>query len=609
MTSIKQRLKRQAANVPDKPGVYIFKDAQGDILYVGKGKSLRKRMSSYFRNNHRGMPRTAIMVKKIASFDIFVTANEVEALILESNLIKQHRPQYNVLLRDDKSYPWIAITLNDKFPRLLLTREQHIKGNRYFGPYTDVATARENLDTLRKIFPLRACRGSEPGKITGSPCLNFHIKRCLGPCTGIVNVDEYREMIKQVIAFLEGRTQQVVEQLNAQMLEASQELEFEKAARIRNSLTAATKITQRQSAIMEDALDLDVIGEADGEEIGCLQLFQIRRGRMVNTQTFVIKTGDDDQITAFIKQFYLQATLLPREIILPRAIDDQDLLKRWLKNEKGHGIKISVPQKGKKYRLVAMANDNARYSLDLEIKKQMDDEERINQALRELTDLLELKAVPARIECFDVSNISGTSAVSAMSVLESGRMRPSQYRKFRIRFAQGPNDFEMIRETIARRMMRLDDKKFGSRPDLVLVDGGKPQLTAALKAVTDAQVSDIEVAAIAKKEEEIFRPSKAASIRISRSSPALYMIQRLRNEAHRFAISYHRGLRGKHMLESELDGIPGIGPARRAKLIKHFGSLSDIEKAKLEELEEVLPKKASIALYDRLHRGRNGANI
>lgn len=596
--SAKLDLKKQVASVPDKPGVYIFRDEQGEILYIGKGKTLRRRMASYFRGYAKFQPRTALMVRKIAAFDFQVTANEVEALILEANLIKEHRPQYNVFLRDDKSYPWITLTLKDRFARLTITRDKHIKGNVYFGPYTNVTMIRETLDTLRKIFPLRTCRGSEPGRRNGAPCLNYHIKKCLGPCIGAVNEEEYRRMIRQITDFLEGRPKHVLRRLESEMKTAAERLEFENAARIRNQIAAAQKMAERQVAIIGRDIDLDVIGQAQSEMISSIQLLQIRSGRMVGTQSFILLNSEDDVISAFIKQYYLDATLLPHEVLLPRAIDDQELIAEWLKTGKSRTIKLRIPSRGKNKRLLALAADNAAYALELAVRKQLEDEGEVNKALVQLRDSLGLKQMPERIECFDVSNISGAAAVSSMAVFEGGRLMPSAYRKFKIRLTQTPNDFEMMRETIKRRLLKLDDPRFGAKPDLILVDGGKPQLSAALSAGIETGFTDIEFASLAKREEEVFIPNRSVPVRLERRSPGLNLIIRLRDEAHRFAIQYHRRLRSKSMTGSELDLISGIGPKRRGLLIKKFGSLEGIINASIEELELVLPKKTARIVYE-----------
>ncbi|MDI6690128.1 MAG: excinuclease ABC subunit UvrC [Actinomycetota bacterium] len=609
MTSQKALLE-QLKMVPDKSGVYVFKDAQGKVLYIGKGRSLRKRMRSYFQKIHTYSPKIQAMVDRIADFDIYVTDSEVEALILECNLIKRYRPSFNINLRDDKSYPCLAITLNDAFPRVMVTRKLGIEGAKYFGPYTKAHAIRDTLDTLRRIFPVRACKGKEPGKSSGSPCLNFHIKRCLGPCTGKVSREEYRKMIDQICLFLEGKQEQVIEQLQREMKEAAEKLEFEKAARLRNRIRAAQHVLERQRIISSTKEDKDVIALFAREDAACVEVFFIRGGKLIGSESFILDkdehVSEKELLTSFVKQFYLTTTFVPRYILLQDEIEDAELIEEWLTKKRGKKVEIKVPKRGEKRSLVALAIDNARHAFELlKIKRRLE-KERALKALAELKEQLDLSEFPYRIECFDISTIRGRQSVGSMVVFENGRPKNKDYRKFKIKWVTGQDDFAMMAEVIKRRFARyLEGKegRFGIKPDLVIVDGGKPQLSAALKSLTELGIEDIPVIALAKREEEIYLPNRPEPISLLAFSLSLRLIQRIRDEAHRFALSYHRSLREKAMVKSIFDRIPGIGEKRKKFLLEHFGSPEAIYKASLEELKTVpkLPSKVAHVVYRFLH--------
>ncbi len=614
MVGTKNELLKQLKTVPDKPGVYVFKDSEGKIIYVGKGRSLRKRVYSYFQKTHLYSPKTKVMVEKISDFDFYVTHSEVEALILECNLIKKHRPNFNINLRDDKSYPSLAITLADEFPRVMVTRKLGIEGARYFGPYTKAHAIRETLDTLRRIFPVRVCRGKLPGKQTGSPCLNYHIERCLGPCTGEVNKDEYRKMISQICLFLEGKQEKVISQLEKEMKEAAKKLEFEKAARLRNRIQAAKHVLERQKIISKTKEDRDVIGFFSDDEFACFEVFFIRGGKLMGSESFILdkneQISDSELLSSFVKQFYLRATFVPKVIILQSKIEDQDLVERWLTEREGKKVIFFVPERGEKRRLVALAKENAQASLGLLKLKKEFQRERALKGLAQLKEELYLPSVPYRIECFDISTIRGKESVGSMVVFENGKSKNKDYRRFKIKLVSGQDDFAMMAEVIKRRFVKYREEKdiakskFGSKPDLVVVDGGKPQLSAALKSLQELDIEDIPVIALAKREEEIYLPHRFKPISLLPSSYGLKLIRAIRDEAHRFAISYHRGLREKRVTESILDEIPGIGEKRKQILIKHFGTPKAISEASLQELKEVLNLSPKVA--NEIHKYLHG---
>jgi excinuclease ABC subunit C len=612
VTDTRDRLLQQLQTVPEKPGVYIFKDSQGNILYVGKGRSLKKRMRSYFRSNSFSS-KTALLAAKIADFDFFITNDEVEALILESNLIKNHKPPFNISLRDDKSFPSLAVTVSDEFPRVMVTRKLGIKGARYFGPYTNPAAVRETLDTLRQIFPVRFCRGKVPGKQGKGPCLNYHIEKCLGPCTGGVEREEYAQMIAQICLFLEGKHEKVIKQLETKMKEAASKLEYEKAARLRNRIQAARHVTKNQQVVSQNREDRDVVGQyADGEFV-CIAVFFIRGGRLLGSENFIFDKDDYNEqtevLSSFVKQFYLRATYIPGMILLPAGIEDQEVVANWLTGRVGKKVAVAVPKRGEKKKLVELANENARAGIEfLKLRKEFQ-RERAIKGLTELEQRLHLPGMPYRIEAFDISTLQGAASVGSMVVFENGKPRRQDYRRFKIRSVPGQDDFAMMIEVVGRRFANLkkeqgiDEGKFGIKPELVIIDGGKPQLSAALHALQKLEIDDVPVVALAKREEEVYLPHQSSPIKMPSSSPGLKLIQAIRDEAHRFAVRYHRNLRDKISIASVLDEIPGVGKKRKKILIEHFGSAQAIFEASVQELLEVphLPSNVADGLYMYLH--------
>jgi excinuclease ABC subunit C len=618
--------KEKVLSLPDGPGVYLMKDASEKIIYVGKAASLRKRVTSYFQGREAENPRLARLRERIADIDFIVTSNEVEALILEANLIKRHHPDYNIEFRDDKSYPYMVICVEDKYPRVMFARGKRRKGVLYYGPFAHAGAVRETIETLRKVFPFRACRGREPGKSTGSPCLDYHINICSGPCIGGVSQEEYSLIIAGVREFMEGRHEAIITELEKRMREESQRQEYEQAARTRDRLTALNRILERQLAYSLEEGDRDVFGAYTGELDACISVLFIRGGKILGKQDSftALPTGQDEGevLSALLPQYYGQATYIPREVVLSHAIEDADreLLEGWLTGRLGRKVRVTVPVRGKKRQLVEGAVENARLSLEVHLAKQASDLGWISRAVNGVHEGLGLQRLPYRIECYDISNLGKEDAVGSMVVYEAGIPSRKDYRRFRIRGVQGQNDVAMIEEVLARRLAKLSagdsagsskqEKEAGPRldsfhqkPDLILIDGGEAQLTAALKALQQNGFWDIEVAALAKRMEEIFIPGEKIPVVLPRDSEALHLLQRIRDEAHRYALDYHRQQRGKRTRLSALDDIPGIGPKRKRSLIRHYGSLGRITDASLEELQGLsfLDRRTAENVYRRFH--------
>ncbi len=605
----RSRLVEQLKSVPADPGVYIYHDSDGRVIYVGKAKSLRTRMRSYFNSGDHS-PKTRALIERIADFEFYVTGSEIEALVLEANLIKKYRPAFNVSYRDDKSYPYIAITWQDDYPRVMITREHHRRGMKYYGPYTSVQAVRETFDTLRRIFSFRTCKRGKPGKSTGSPCLNYHIKRCLGPCIGAVSKGKYRAMIEKVEMFLEGNPEPVISQLEAEMNDASARLEFEHAARARDRLEAARLVLQKQKIVSETGEDFDILGLSIDGAIGCINLSVVRGGKLIGSKNFILDRGksNEDILSAFIKQNYINSTSIPPQVLVPTGVEDGGLIEELLGSLRGTKVSLKVPRRGNKRELLDMAAANAQYALSMSIMKHSWEKEASARVLEALTADLGLLGLPKRIECFDISTIYGRNSVGSMVVFKDGRPFKDDYRKFKIAYVEGMNDFAMMREVVSRRFEHQKaklDPSFSDMPDLVIVDGGKPQLSAAISALQETGFNDVPVFGLAKREEEIYAPGLSKPIRLDRDSDSLKLMQRIRDEAHRFAITYHRRLRGKAMVESTLDKIPGVGEGRKRLLLKHFGSPGAIAEASLEELETVpaLPGIIAERVYRHFHQG------
>ena len=581
--------------LPENPGVYIMKDAAGKIIYVGKAVVLKNRVRQYFQSSRNHTPKVRAMVAKVADFEFIMTASEVEALILECNLIKKHRPRYNISLKDDKSYPYVKVTLQDDYPRVFLTHRILKDGARYFGPYTNVTAVHESLKLLRRLFPLRNCK-----TLQDRPCLEYHIKRCLAPCVGKVAKEEYDAMIQSVLLFLEGRTETVERELDARMKAAAENYQFELAARLRDQLAAVRKVAEKQN-IVTGAGDQDAIGMARAAAGVCVQVFFIRSGKMIGREHFLLRGSEDESdealLAAFLQQYYHRATFIPREILLPMDIGERALLETWLAEKKNAKVLIEVPQRGTKHDIVAMAASNAEKFLADEAAKIQQANAQTLGAVEELGRYLGLKKLPNRMECFDISHIQGSETVASMVVFEGGLPKKSDYRRFKIQSTEGkPDDFLSMREVTQRRYGDLPEDEL---PDLIVIDGGKGQLSAALEIIRGAGHKDVPVVGLAKQFELVFREGESDPVVLPRHSQALYLIQRIRDEAHRFAITYHRNLRGKRNLVSVLDHIVGIGPTRRKALWSTFGTMAKIKAASVDELAAApgMNRPAAEAVY------------
>ena len=523
------------------------------------------------------------MVARIADFETILTASEMEALILECNLIKKHRPRYNISLRDDKTYPYVKVTLTEEFPRVYVTRKLVRDGSRYFGPYTDVGAVHESLKLLKRLFPLRSCRQMRIGQ---RPCLQYHIKRCLAPCSGKIAAETYGEMIKAVCLFLEGRSDAVVKTLRRHMEKAAEALEFERAAKLRDQLAAVEKTQEKQNMITSSG-DQDVLGLAVSVAGACIQVFFVRGGKLSGRERFLLTNSETEEdgrvLTAFLKQYYTCATFIPREILLPCAPEEQDLLAEWLTANRGTRVAVEVPKRGVKRDLVLMAADNAATFLQEQEMRLDSDEQRIKTAVGELGEQLGMHNPPKRIECFDISHIQGAETVASMVVFVDGKPQKDDYRRYKLISTEGKSDdFRSMEEVVGRRYR--DEKS--PLPDLIIIDGGKGQLSSALKIIRECDIT-ATVVGLAKEFEHIFREGETDPVILPRHSQALYLVQRIRNEAHRFAITYHRRLRSKRNMVSVLDHIGGIGAKRRQALWTHFGSIAKIKAADVEELAAV----------------------
>jgi len=618
MEHIYEKLK----NLPDHPGVYIMKDETGDIIYVGKAVSLKNRVRQYFQLSRGHSPKIRTMVSQIWDFEYILTDSELEALILECNLIKKHRPKYNVLLKDDKSFPYVIITTEEEYPRVMMTRKLKKDKNKYFGPYTSAKAVRETIELLRRIFPVRSCnKNVRQGIKEGRPCLYFHINQCPGPCQGNIGREEYQTVIKQVCKFLDGKHDDLLQDLRTKMAEAANNLEFEKAAGLRDRITAVERVLENQKVVYVSAVeDMDVIAFAQGVGNTVAQVFFVRHGKLIGAEQFVPEDAQGAElkeiITSFIKQFYIMSLYIPKIILIQEEIDDADVVMKWLSEKRGNRVYLHAPRKGDKKELLNMAARNALEALQNIEDKLKREEARTEGAVKELAEHLGLKKPPYRIEAFDISNIQGTESVASMVVFEGGKPKNSDYRRFKIKKVEGLNDYASMAEVVTRRFRRgleeiaeleqqkkaIDDGKFSRLPDLVLIDGGKGQLNAAIEVIRGLGIENIPVISLAKRLEEVYVEGQEQPLSIPKSSPALHLLQRIRDEAHRFAISYHRSLRKKSGLHSVLEDIPGIGRQRRKALLRHFGTLEAIKNATVDELASIegMNKQAAENLLEYL---------
>ncbi len=612
--------------LPTSAGVYQFKSAEGKVLYVGKAQNLRSRVRQYFSGVQKGRagdPRIDAMVAKIADVEVIVTDSEIEALILEANLIKKLKPRYNVVLKDDKSYPYIVIT-NEPFPRVFVTRRVVRDGSRYFGPYTDVKTMRFALKTVRNIFMIRSCNydlnDETIAKKKYKVCLDYHIKKCEGPCEGFVSRQAYGAMIEQVASVLKGRTGRVVEALQADMERCAQELRFEDAARLRDRIRALEVYTSKQRVVDAKQVDRDIVAVAAKGNDASGVIFTVREGKLIGSRNFYFANGEGrsetELVQSLIERYYLEESDIPDELILPVELDEQPLLESWLETRRGGPVKFEVPQAGEKAKLVAMVRRNAQFLVDeLEIQR-LKRGDYIPHSVKALQRDLRLASPPRRIECFDISNIQGSDTVASMVVFVDAEPRKSEYRKFKIQSVIGPDDFASMREVVARRYTRLmneaglpaeprqvgvlwqagltaEGTQAGEWPDLIVIDGGKGQLSAALDALRGVGNVDVPVIGLAKRLEEVFVPGQQESVMLPRTSSGLRLLQRIRDEAHRFAVSYHRVRRTKRILQSELDLVKGIGKKRAKELLEAFGSVQGVKFATEEQLAEIVGPKVA----------------
>ncbi|NLM64797.1 MAG: excinuclease ABC subunit UvrC [Firmicutes bacterium] len=603
-------IERLLDELPTEPGVYIMRDADGQVIYVGKAVNLRNRVRSYFRSSGQRSPKVAQLAAKVHDIDYIVTGSELEALVLECNLIKEHRPRYNVRLRDDKTYPFIRVTVNEAFPRAFLTRRVVKDGSRYFGPYTDVAAARETLRLLARVFPLRQCRMEiNPDDPLRRPCLNYHIKRCLGPCAHAVSVEDYAEIVQGVVMFLEGKQDRLFKSIERRMNAAAENLNFEHAAALRDQLRALSRVAQQQNVVSDSFVDRDVIGLARDQWGACVRVLMVRDGKLVGAEHFMLGGTDDadegEVLSAFVKEFYSGGAAVPVEVLLQVPIDDADVVRQWLSGLRGSKVRVITPQRGERRRLVDLAAENAREYLERERAVEQRELRARLDALSQLADALDLPGPPARIECYDMSNLQGTDAVGSMVVFEEGKPAKSQYRRFRIRTVQGQNDFAMMGEVLKRRFSRHreGDSRFARMPDLVLVDGGKGQLNVAVEVLTELGYGDVPMAGLAERYEHIYLPGRPQPLELPCDSPALLLLEHVRDEAHRFAVSHHRTLRGRRGISSELQNVPGVGKKRLVALMKAFGSLEALSQATVEEIAAVpgMNRPAAQAVFAHLH--------
>jgi excinuclease ABC subunit C len=613
MVEVSEHIQGILKTLPEKPGVYIMKNAAGQIIYVGKAIILKNRVRSYFQESKDHTPKTRKLVSQIADLEWIVVGSELEALILEMNLIKKYRPRFNIRLKDDKRYPYIKVSLAAAFPKVTVTRQMIDDGSHYFGPYTSVWAVHQTLDVLRHLFPYLTCDREITGQ-DARPCLYYDIKLCSGPCIGAIDQAGYRRLIDDLCAFLDGHTEPIVERLRQEMTQAAEGMQFEKAAALRDQINAIDRVVEKQKVITSDQRDSDVLAMARSDGEACVQIFFIRNGKLIGREYFVLEgteeTPDTEVISEFMKQFYSEAASIPEQVLLPNEIEEAQIIKQWMKSKRGgKKVEINVPKSGTSQDLVKMATENAVETLQALRVQWEADKNKQTQALTELQQALGVEKPLNRIECYDISNTQGTASVGSMVVFEQGTPAKNMYRHFNIKTVVGPNDFASMEEVLTRRFKRWQatqeqhavgakiDPSFSVLPDLLIVDGGKGQLGRAMIVLDEFGLSDkITLVGLAKQQEELFRPNVETSLLLPRHSQALYLVQRVRDEAHRFAITAHRKARGKLGVASRLDAIPGIGPQRRKALLTHFGSIEGIRNATLEELTQVAGINEELAL-------------
>ena len=607
----KIRIEEKLSRLPQKPGVYLMKDGESEIIYIGKAKSLRQRVRSYFQEPSPESPRQASMISRIHDFEYIVTDSEVEALILEASLIKEHKPRYNVNLKDDKKFPYIKVTA-EPFPRIVATRRLEKDGATYFGPYTEAKKMRRLLRTLRKIFPVRSCGSRVPGPEEGKSCLYYHIGQCLAPCLGLESSKEsYENMVDQICAFLSGHSSALITDLRTKMERAAADRNFEEAARLRDQLRYIERISMKQKVISSELIDRDVIAVAQDDGGACGVVLQIRDGKLIGREYYFLEgtrgKSEREILTGFVEQHYLGVTYIPEQLYIETDIEDGLSTAEWLTRRRGKWVRLIVPKRGEKAKLVRMAKQNGQHLLVEARLKREKEREQVPGVVAELQRVLALKRPPRRIEAFDISNLGGRDAVGSMVAFRDGWQRKGEYRRFKIKGVAGQDDYAMMREVVGRRFRRLLDEE-KPLPDLVLIDGGRGHLSSALNVLKELGIEEVDALGLAKRLDEIYVPGVPEPQNIPRGSSALKLLQRIRDEAHRFAVEYHRALRRKRTVRSELESIPGIGEKRRTALLRHFGSIKRLQKAEVEEISGVEGISAPLArkLYDHLHRQKEG---
>ena len=592
----------RVSHLPTTPGVYLWRDKYQRIIYVGKAINLRNRVRSYVQQDVNRSVKVAAMMRRAWDVETIQTKTEMEALILEATLIKEHHPKYNIMLRDDKTYPYVKVTVQEDFPRLFMTRRLERDGAKYFGPFTDVTAVHHVLRILRSYYPLRTCKSMKVER----PCLQYHMHYCEGPCMKYVTVEAYRKYIDDIVALFEGKQVKVIQEITSKMEQASEDLEFELAAKYRDDLLSIQKVQEKQRMVTQRG-DMDVLGMAIDGPMACIQLFFIRSGRLLGRENYFVQhEGDSPELvmTEFIKRYYGGSTFIPKELLLPMDSVDRELFSEWFTSMKGQQVEVSVPQRGYKKDLIKMAEENAQNFLAERRRQWQYTIDKSGGAVKKLAEVLDLPRLPERMECYDISHMQGAETVASMVVFEGGKPAKREYRRFKLKTVQGkPDDFASMAEIMER---RYGNEKDWPMPDLIIIDGGKGQLNAALPVIRAMGVTDVPVISLAKRIEEVFVEGESESIILEHHTPELQLLQQIRDEAHRFAITYHRRLRGKRNLESVLDHVEGIGPKRRKALYKHFGNLDAMRVAELEELESVegMNKKAALAVYEFFRRNQ-----
>jgi len=616
-------IQEQLKNLPEQPGVYIMKDRQKNVIYVGKAKSLRNRVRQYFQSSKNHSPKVQAMVSNISEFEYIITDSELEAFILECNLIKKYKPHYNILLKDDKNYPYIKVTVNEEYPRILMTRKIEKDGAKYYGPYTSVAAVKETIEFIKKIFMIRTCNRQFPRDIGKKrPCLNYYIRQCMAPCLGNIDKEQYRNMFKDICSFLEGKQEALIQKLTADMYAAAEKMNFEKAAQIRDQINSLRKIAEKQKVISDTLVDQDVIAFAENQNEACVQVFFIRGGKLLGREHFLLHdisgTDKNELMTEFVKQFYNNTPYIPKEIVLQEEIDEINIIQSWLSSKRGAKVYIKVPRKGEKRQLVEMVAKNAletlqQFEIKLEYEKSF-----AQEALNELKDILQLEQLPNIIEAYDISNIASSANVGSMVVFKNAKPSNKDYRKFKIKTVIGSNDYESMREVLYRRFARAKNEKeqlmtgeieqheakFSALPDLILVDGGKGHVSAAKEILKQFNVN-IPVFGMVKDDKHRTRglTTENEEIDMDINTMAFRLITQIQDEVHRTAIRYHKQLRGKTTIQSSLESIPGIGKVRRTNLLKRFKTIENIKKASIDELAQVdgMDRRAAENVYEYYH--------